>query len=62
MANTAEEKVTTSLSDANTTANVEDEPAEQPGLWNAVRESLRGTHRDYTTGPIGRSIILLAIP
>src|SRR5687767_2672931 len=62
MANTAEEKVATSLSDANTTANVEDEPAEQPGLWNAVRESLRGTHRDYTTGPIGRSIILLAIP
>lgn len=31
-------------------------------LWSAVRESLRGTHRDYTTGPIGRSIILLAIP
>jgi putative MATE family efflux protein len=27
-----------------------------------VRESLRGTHRDYTEGPIGRSIILLAIP
>ena len=32
------------------------------GLWGAVRESLRGTHRDYTQGPIGRSIILLAIP
>src|SRR5678815_4538443 len=37
-------------------------PAEQQGLWSAVRESLRGSHRDYTQGPIGRSIILLAIP
>lgn len=32
------------------------------GLWSAIRESLRGSHRDYTQGPIGRSIILLAIP
>src|SRR6185437_9186513 len=37
-------------------------PADQQGLWSAIRESLRGTHRDYTSGPIGRSIILLAIP
>jgi hypothetical protein len=36
--------------------------SDEPGLWAAVRESLRGSHRDYTTGPIGRSIILLAIP
>jgi putative MATE family efflux protein len=32
------------------------------GLWSAVRESLRGSHRDYTSGPIGRAIIMLAIP
>ncbi|MGH9881997.1 MAG: MATE family efflux transporter, partial [Pyrinomonadaceae bacterium] len=39
------------------------EPPEQSeGLWSAIRESLRGTHRDYTVGPIGRSIVLLAIP
>src|SRR5436190_15005850 len=31
-------------------------------FWNAIRESLRGTHRDYTVEPVGRSIILLAIP
>lgn len=31
-------------------------------LWSAVRASLRGSHRNYTEGPIGRSIILLAIP
>ncbi len=37
-------------------------PAETLSLWDAIRESLRGTHRDYTTGPVGRSIILLAIP
>src|SRR5688572_24414608 len=37
-------------------------PTESPGLWSAVRESLRGSHRDYTQGPVGRSIILLAIP
>jgi hypothetical protein len=31
-------------------------------LWRAIREALRGSHQDYTVGPIGRSIILLAIP
>jgi putative MATE family efflux protein len=31
-------------------------------LSSAIREALRGSHRDYTTGPIGRSIILLAVP
>src|SRR5258705_8634338 len=37
-------------------------PADQQGLWSAIRESLRGSHRDYTSGTIGRAIILLAIP
>jgi putative MATE family efflux protein len=32
------------------------------GFWPSVREALRGGHKDYTVGPIGRSIILLAIP
>src|SRR5438094_2059859 len=32
------------------------------GIWAAIRESLRGSHRDYTVGPIGRAVILLAIP
>jgi putative MATE family efflux protein len=36
--------------------------APSQSLWGAVRESLRGSHRDYTVGPIGRSILLLAIP
>src|SRR5688572_19518961 len=35
---------------------------EPQSLWSAIRESLRGSHRDYTKGPIGRAIILLAVP
>jgi putative MATE family efflux protein len=31
-------------------------------LFSAIRESLRGSHRDYTSGPIGRAIVMLAIP
>jgi putative MATE family efflux protein len=31
-------------------------------LGASIREALRGSHQDYTTGPVGRSILLLAIP
>ena len=32
-------------------------------LWGAVREALGGAHgRDFTEGPIGRSIFILAVP
>jgi putative MATE family efflux protein len=36
----------------------------EPGLWTAVVQSVRGTHvhYDYTSGPLGRAILLLAIP
>ncbi len=47
-------------------AGLEAEPTAVPesaeGMWAAIRESLRGSHRDYTVGPIGRAVILLAIP
>ncbi len=33
-----------------------------PTLWQSVREALRGSHQDYTTGSLNRSILLLAIP
>jgi putative MATE family efflux protein len=36
--------------------------APPPGFWSSVREALRGSHQDYTDGPIGRSILLLSIP
>jgi len=32
------------------------------GVWSAIRESLAGSHRDYTEGQIGRAILLLAVP
>ena len=34
----------------------------ESGLWTSIREALRGTHRDFTVGPIGRALFLLAIP
>ncbi|MDX6385164.1 MAG: hypothetical protein QOK48_2737 [Blastocatellia bacterium] len=39
-------------------------PTEPPpgSFWSAIRESLRGSQKDYTVGPIGPAIILLAIP
>jgi putative MATE family efflux protein len=33
-----------------------------PGFWASLRESLAGTHRNYTEGDIGRAILLLAVP
>jgi putative MATE family efflux protein len=39
-----------------------DGPVPQPGLWSSVREALRGSHQDYTTGNLNRAILLLAIP
>src|SRR5467141_746619 len=31
-------------------------------LWKSIREALRGSHQDFTTGSINRAILLLAIP
>jgi putative MATE family efflux protein len=32
------------------------------GNWDVIKDALRGAHHDYTAGPIGRSIFLLAVP
>jgi len=43
-------------------------PAAQAGQaaplnnWERIKEALRGAHHDYTAGPIGRAIFLLAVP
>ena len=30
--------------------------------WSTLREALRGTRIDYTTAPVGRAVIMLAVP
>ncbi len=35
-------------------------PAE--GLWSALKEAVRGSHRDFTAGSIPQSIFILAVP
>ncbi len=34
----------------------------QPSLWTSVREAIRGSHQDYTSGDLNRAILLLSIP
>ncbi len=36
--------------------------APQPTLWSSIREAVRGSHKDFTTGNLNRAILLLAIP
>ena len=31
-------------------------------FWSSVREALKGSHQDFTTGNLNRAILLLAIP
>ena len=37
-------------------------PARRESVWSAIREALAGSQRDYTEGPVGRSIFILSIP
>lgn len=37
-------------------------PADGAGFWTLVRESLRGSEHDYSRGPLGRAVLLLAVP
>lgn len=34
----------------------------EPSLWATVREAVRGSQQDFTKAPIGRAVILLAVP
>src|SRR3954447_22623495 len=33
-----------------------------PPLWSSLKEALRGSHQDFTTGSLNRAILLLAVP
>ena len=37
-------------------------PSRLAHLWSLVREGLRGSERDFTEGPVGPAIVVLAIP
>jgi putative MATE family efflux protein len=42
---------------------IEPRRTEAPSVWAAIREALSGAHgRDFTEGPIGRAIFILAVP
>src|SRR5919198_1978479 len=35
---------------------------DRTGVWATVREAVRGAQIDYTTAPVGRAVVLLAVP
>jgi len=35
---------------------------EHSSLWSTIKEAIRGSHQDYTEAPIGRAVLLLAVP
>jgi len=37
-------------------------PGETTNVWRDIRDAIRGAEHDYTSGPIGRAIFLLAVP
>ncbi|HEY4129901.1 MAG TPA: MATE family efflux transporter, partial [Gemmatimonadaceae bacterium] len=47
-----------SVSTASTSISIESNES----FWSAIREALRGSHRDYTEGSVPRAILILAIP
>lgn len=56
------EPVSDDVVSSGSTAAGATEAFERRGFWASVRESLAGSHQDFTKGPIGRSILLLAVP
>src|SRR6187549_4108185 len=48
--------------DTTATATPDIAPPNPDGFWGLVRESLRGARHDFTTLPLGRAILLLAVP
>src|SRR5690349_14731100 len=38
------------------------QPASRATIWATLREAVRGSQQDYTEAPIGRAVMLLAVP
>ena len=38
------------------------EAAVPSGVWSTLREAVRGSRIDYTTAPLGRAVVMLAVP
>lgn len=38
------------------------DPGTPPSFWQNVRSALKGEHRDYTSLPLNRAVLLLAVP
>ena len=36
--------------------------ATRHSVWSTLREAIRGSRQDYTEAPIGRAVVLLAVP
>ncbi len=34
----------------------------EPSVWSTLNEAVRGSHQDFTEAPIGRAVVLLAVP
>jgi putative MATE family efflux protein len=45
-----------------TTQNFDVQPLPRDTFWSVVRDAVRGVPHDYTSGPVGRAVVLLAIP
>jgi putative MATE family efflux protein len=43
-------------------SNSTDTEAARPGLLRTIGEALRGSSVDYTTAPVGRAVVMLAVP
>jgi putative MATE family efflux protein len=37
-------------------------PEHSPSTWDTLKEAVQGSHQDYTQAPIGRAVVLLAVP
>ena len=43
-------------------STVAESPSPRQSAWATIREAIRGSRQDYTEAPIGRAIVLLAVP